>query len=38
MLQLRPNFYMIVGAGGSIALQVGDNNAVVFGCGVGRSG
>lgn len=37
ILQLRPNFYMIAGAGGSIAVQVGDDGAVVVDSGTGAS-
>jgi hypothetical protein len=33
VLQLRPNFYMIAGAGGNIALQVGDDGVVVVDSG-----
>jgi cyclase len=33
ILQLRPNFYMIVGAGGNIAVQVGPDGAVVVDSG-----
>ena len=33
ILQLRPNFYMIVGAGANIALQVGPDGAVVVDSG-----
>jgi len=38
VLQLRPNFYMLVGAGGNIAVQVGVDGAVVVDAGsVGRA-
>ena len=33
VLQLRPNFYMLVGAGGNIAVQVGVDGAVVVDAG-----
>ena len=33
VLQLRPNFYMIAGAGGNIAVQVGEDGAVVVDAG-----
>ncbi len=33
VLQLRPNFYMIAGAGGNIAVQVGDMGAVLVDTG-----
>jgi glyoxylase-like metal-dependent hydrolase (beta-lactamase superfamily II) len=33
VLQLRPNFYMIAGAGGNIAVQVGDDGVVVVDSG-----
>jgi len=33
VLQLRPNFFMIAGAGGNIALQVGDDGVVVVDAG-----
>lgn len=33
ILQVRPNFYMIVGAGGNIAVQVGDDGIVVVNTG-----
>src|SRR5215831_5542342 len=33
VLQLRPNFYMIGGAGGNIAVQVGDDGVVVVDAG-----
>lgn len=34
VLQVRPNFYMIAGAGGSIAVQIGDDGIVVVNTGV----
>ena len=33
VLQVRPNFYMIAGAGGNIAVQVGDDGVVVVDSG-----
>lgn len=33
MLQLRPNFYMLAGAGGNVAVQVGEDGAVVVDAG-----
>lgn len=33
VLQLRPNFYMIAGAGGNVAVQVGDDGVVVVDAG-----
>src|SRR5689334_11713627 len=33
VLQLRPNFYMIAGAGGNIGVQVGDDGVVVVDAG-----
>ena len=33
VLQLRPNFYMIAGAGGNIAVQVGEDGVVVVDAG-----
>ena len=33
VLQLRPNFFMIAGAGGNIAVQVGDDGVVVVDAG-----
>jgi cyclase len=33
VLQLRPNFYMIVGGGGHVSLQVGDDGVVVVDSG-----
>src|SRR5262245_8102530 len=33
VLQVRPNFYMIAGAGGNIGVQVGDDGAVVVDAG-----
>lgn len=33
VLQLRPNFYMVVGAGGNIAVQVGEDGMVVVDAG-----
>jgi glyoxylase-like metal-dependent hydrolase (beta-lactamase superfamily II) len=33
VLQLRPNFYMLVGAGGNVAVQVGVDGAVVVDAG-----
>jgi len=35
VLQLRPNFYMIAGAGGNVAVQVGVDGAVVVDSGAG---
>ena len=35
VLQLRPNFYMIVGAGGNIAVQVGEDGVVLVDSGNG---
>src|SRR6185295_19508476 len=37
VLQLRPNFYMIAGAGGNIAVQVGDDGVVVVDAGSAAS-
>lgn len=37
ILQLRPNFYMIAGAGGNIAVQVGTDGAVVVDSGTGAN-
>ena len=37
VLQLRPNFYMIAGAGGNIAVQVGDDGIVVVDSGSAAS-
>lgn len=37
VLQLRPNFYMIAGAGGNIGVQTGDNGAVVVDSGSGAN-
>jgi cyclase len=34
VLQLRPNFFMIAGAGGNIGVQVGDDGVVVVDAGV----
>jgi glyoxylase-like metal-dependent hydrolase (beta-lactamase superfamily II) len=34
VLQLRPNFFMIAGAGGNIAVQVGDDGVVVVDAGL----
>jgi len=34
VLQLRPNFYMIAGAGSNIAVQVGDDGIVVVDSGM----
>ncbi len=34
VLQLRPNFFMIAGAGGNIAVQVGDLGAVLVDTGL----
>jgi cyclase len=33
VLQVRPNFYMIVGAGGNIGVQVGDDGVVIVDAG-----
>src|SRR5262245_21519542 len=33
VLQLRPNFYMIAGAGANVAVQVGDDGVVVVDAG-----
>ena len=33
VLQLRPNFYMIAGAGGNIAVQMGDDGVVIVDAG-----
>src|SRR3984893_17434954 len=35
VLELRPNFYMIVGAGGNIGVQVGSDGVVVVDAGSG---
>jgi cyclase len=37
VLQVRPNFYMIAGAGGNIAVQVGDDGIVVVDSGSAAS-
>lgn len=37
VLQLRPNFYMIAGAGGNIAVQIGEDGAVVVDSGSAAS-
>src|SRR5689334_23309810 len=37
VLQLRPNFYMIAGAGGNIGVQVGSDGVVVVDSGSGAS-
>src|SRR5262245_18525363 len=37
VLQLRPNFYMIAGAGANIGVQVGSNGAVVVDSGSGAN-
>src|SRR5207244_7345871 len=33
VLQLRPNFYVIIGAGGNIAIQVGEDGVIVVDAG-----
>ena len=33
VLQLRPNFFMIAGAGGNIGVQIGDDGVVVVDAG-----
>src|SRR5207253_1403449 len=38
VLQLRPNFYMIVGAGGNIGVQVGNDGVVVVDSGSSSRG
>lgn len=38
VLQVRPNFYMIAGAGGNIGVQVGDDGVVVVDSGVSAQG
>ena len=37
VLEVRPNFFMIAGAGGNIAVQVGDDGVVVVDAGSGAS-
>ena len=37
VLQLRPNFYMIAGAGANIGVQIGNNGAVVVDSGSGAN-
>lgn len=37
VLQLRPNFYMIAGAGGNIAVQIGDDGVVLVDTGSGTA-
>ena len=37
MLEVRPNFFMIAGAGGNIAVQVGDDGVVVVDAGSAAS-
>jgi cyclase len=38
VLQLRPNFFMIAGAGGNIAVQVGEDGVVVVDAGLAAKG
>src|ERR1700675_5093396 len=33
VLQLRPNFYMITGAGGHVSVQIGDDGVIVVDSG-----
>ena len=37
VIQLRPNFYLIAGAGGNIGVQTGNNGAVVVDSGAGAN-
>ena len=37
VVQVRPNFYMIAGAGGNIGVQIGSDGVVLVSAGAGLS-